>query len=44
MEPLEVALRARFGQTVIPVALIAALEPLEVALRARFGQTVIPWS
>ena len=39
LEPLDAALRARFGQMVMPVALIAALEPLEVPLRARFGQS-----
>ena len=37
-EPLEGALRARFGQMVLALVLLALLEPLEGALRARFGQ------
>ena len=42
LEPLEIPLRAHFGQMLMPVASIAVLEPLEAALRARFGQMVMP--
>ena len=40
-EPLEGALRARFGQMVLALALLALIEPLEGALRAQFGQMVL---